>query len=96
MTGHQSVYIKFFTISPEYNEDIEMCLRAYHLITINSSEESKFQIKEINPKSRGIITDNRQKQEAKDDKKADKNDRQCSHFQSDKTMKKKKKKKMMT
>ena len=36
------------------------------------------------------------KEEAKDDKKADKNDRRCSHFQSDKTMKKKKKKKMMT
>ena len=42
MIGHQSVYIEFFTISPEYNEDIRMCLKAYHLITINSSEEFRF------------------------------------------------------
>ena len=39
MTGHQSVYIKFFTISPKYNEDSGICIRAYHLITINSSDE---------------------------------------------------------
>ena len=37
----------------------------------------------------------KEKEEAKDDKKVDKNDRRCSHFQSDKTMKKRKKK-MMT
>ena len=53
LTGHQSVYIKFFTISQEYNEDIGMCLKAYHLITINSSEESRFQINEIKPKKQG-------------------------------------------
>ena len=53
MIGHQSVYIKFFTISPEYNEDIGMCLKSYHLITINSSEESRFQINEIKPKKQG-------------------------------------------
>ena len=53
MIGHQSVYIKFFTISSEYNVDIGMCLKAYHLITINSSKESRFQINEIKPKKQG-------------------------------------------
>ena len=53
MTGYQSVYIKLFTISPEYNEDIRMCIKAYHLITINSSEESRFQINDIKPKKQG-------------------------------------------
>ena len=53
MTGHQSFYIKFFTISPEYNEDSEICIKAYHLITINSSEESKFQINDYKPKKQG-------------------------------------------
>ena len=38
----------------------------------------------------------KEKEEAKDGKKANKNDRRCSNFQSDKTMKKRKKKKMMT
>ena len=47
MRGHQSVYIKFFIISPEYNEDIGICIKAYHLITINSSEESRFQIIDV-------------------------------------------------
>ena len=50
MTSHQSVFIKFFTISAEYNEDIGMCIKAYHLITINSSEESRFQINDVKPK----------------------------------------------
>ena len=53
MKGHQSFYIKFFTISPEYNEDIGVCHKAYHLITINSSEESRFQINDIKPKKQG-------------------------------------------
>ena len=53
MTGHQNFYIKFFTISPEYNEDIGVCHKAYHLITINSSEESRFQINDIKPKKQG-------------------------------------------
>ena len=63
MAGHQSVYIKFFTISSEYNEDIGMCIKAYHLITINSSEESRFQINDFKLKKRGIITGNGQRQE---------------------------------
>ena len=41
MTGHENVYIKFFTISSEYNEDIRMCIKVYHLITINSSEKNQ-------------------------------------------------------
>ena len=53
MTGHQSFYIKFFTISPEYNEDNGICIKAYHLITINISEELRFQINYSKPKTQG-------------------------------------------
>ena len=53
MTSHQSIYIKFFTISPEYKEDIGICIKAYHLITINSSEVSRFQINDVKPKKQG-------------------------------------------
>ena len=53
MTGHQIFYIKFFTISPEYNEDSGISIKAYHLITINSSEESRFQINDSKPKKWG-------------------------------------------
>ena len=53
MTGHQSFYIKFFTISPEYNKDSGICIKVYHLITINSSEESRFQINDSKPKKQG-------------------------------------------
>ena len=53
MTGHQSVYIKCFTISPKYNEDIGIYIKAYHLITINNSEELRFQINGVKPKKHG-------------------------------------------
>ena len=53
MTEHQSFYIKLFTISPGYNEGSGMCIKAYHLITINSSEESRFQINDYKPKKHG-------------------------------------------
>ena len=53
MTGHQSFYIKLFTISPEYNEDNEICIKSYHLIIINSSEESRFRIDDVKPKKQG-------------------------------------------
>ena len=53
MTGHQSFYIKFFTISLEYNEDSCICIKTYHLITINSSEESIFQINDSKLKKQG-------------------------------------------
>ena len=61
MTGHQSVYIKFFTINPEHHEDIGMCIKAYHLITINSSEESRFQINDVKPKKQGYYNRQRTK-----------------------------------
>ena len=54
MTGHQSFYIKFFTISPEYNDDSGICIKAYHFITINSSEESRFQVNDSKRK-KGIL-----------------------------------------
>ena len=53
MKGNQSFYIKFFIISLEYNEDNRICIKAYHLITINSSKESRFQINESKPKKQG-------------------------------------------
>ena len=53
MTRHQSLYINFFTISLEYNEDSEICIKAYHLITINNSVESRFQINDYKPKKQG-------------------------------------------
>ena len=39
MIGHQSFYIKFFTISLEYNEDSGISIKAYHLITIKVSNK---------------------------------------------------------
>ena len=53
MTGHQSFYIKFFTISPKYNDDSGICIKAYHFITINNSEDSRFQINDYKPKKQG-------------------------------------------
>ena len=53
MTGHQRFYLRFFTISPKYNEDSGICIKAYHLIIINSSEESRFQINDSKPKKQG-------------------------------------------
>ena len=53
MTGHQSFYIKFFTIDPEYNEDSGMSIKSYHLITINNNEESRFQINDYKPIKNG-------------------------------------------
>ena len=53
MTRHQSFYIKLFTFNPKYNEDSGICIKAYHLITINSSEESRFQINDFKPKVQG-------------------------------------------
>ena len=50
MTGHHSFYIKLFTISPKYNEDSGICIKVYHLITINNIEESRFQINYSKPK----------------------------------------------
>ena len=37
-----SIEEKIINLHWEYNEDIGMCLKVYHLITINSSEESRF------------------------------------------------------
>ena len=53
MTELQSFYIKFFTICSEYNEDSGICIKTYHLIIINNSEESRFQINDYKPKKQG-------------------------------------------
>ena len=53
MTEHQSCYIKFFTISLEYNEDSGISIKFYHLFIINSTEESRFQINDYKPKIQG-------------------------------------------
>ena len=40
----QNYYARFFSISPEYNEDTGEYLMAYHLITMNNSEETRIEI----------------------------------------------------
>ena len=47
LTRTQNYYVRFFSIIPEYNEDTGEYPKAYHLITINNSEET---IVEINDK----------------------------------------------
>ena len=37
----------------EYNEDSGICIKTYHLITINNGEESRFQINDHKPKKQG-------------------------------------------
>ena len=45
----QNYYTRFFSISLEYNEDTREYLKAYHLITTNSSEETRIQINDKKP-----------------------------------------------
>ena len=41
LTQNQNCYAKFFSISLEYNEDNEIVIKAFHAITLNSSEETR-------------------------------------------------------
>ena len=43
-------YARFFSINPEYNEDIGEYLKAYYLITMNNSEETRIEINDKKPK----------------------------------------------
>ena len=54
LTRTQNYYAKFFSISPEYNEDTREYLKAYHLITMNNNEETRI---EINDKKNQKILD---------------------------------------
>ena len=44
LTRKQNYYARFFSISPESNEDTGEYLKAYHLITMNNSEETRIEI----------------------------------------------------
>ena len=44
LTQNQNFYAKFFSISPEYNEDNGIVIKAFHAITLNYSEETSVQI----------------------------------------------------
>ena len=44
LTRTQNCFARFFSISPEYNEDTGEYLKAYHLITMNNSEETRIEI----------------------------------------------------
>ena len=53
LTRTQNFYARFFSISPEYNEDAREYIKAYHLITINNSKETRIQINANKPKKIG-------------------------------------------
>ena len=45
----------FISISPEYNEDTREYLKAYHLITMNNSEETIIEINDKKPKKAWVL-----------------------------------------
>ena len=53
LTRTQNYYARFFSINPEYNEDTKEYLKAYHLITMNNSEETRIEINDKKPKKLG-------------------------------------------
>ena len=52
---NHNCYAKFFSISPEYNEDNRIVIKAFHVITLNSSEETRVQINDNKPKKIGQL-----------------------------------------
>ena len=50
LTRTQNYYARSFTITLEYNEDTGEYLKAYHLITMNNSEETRIEINDKKPK----------------------------------------------
>ena len=55
LTQNQNCYAKFFSISPKYNEDSGIVIKAFHAITLNSSEETRVQINYNKPKKIGYL-----------------------------------------
>ena len=53
LTRTQNYYARFFSIILEYNEDTREYLKAYHLITMNNSEEIRIEINVKKPKKLG-------------------------------------------
>ena len=53
LTRTQNFYVRFFSISPEYNEDAREYIKAYHLVTMNNSKETRIQINANKPKKIG-------------------------------------------
>ena len=55
LTQSQNCYAKVFSISPEYNEDNRVVIKTFHVITLNSSEETRVQINDNKPKKIGQL-----------------------------------------
>ena len=55
LTQIRTVKLSFFSISPEYNEDNGIVIKVFHVITLNSSEETKVQINRNKPKKIGKL-----------------------------------------
>ena len=53
LTRTQNYYARFFSINPEYNEDNGEYLKAYHLVTMNNSEEPRIETNDKKPKNIG-------------------------------------------
>ena len=50
LTQNQNCYVKFFSISPKYNENNGIVIKVFHVITLNSSEETRVQINDNKPR----------------------------------------------
>ena len=55
LTQNHNCYAKFFSISPEYNEYSGIVIKAFHVITLNSIEETRVQINDNKPKKIGQL-----------------------------------------
>ena len=53
LTKNNNCYAKFFSISPEYNEDNGEYIKVFHLITLNTIEETRIQRNDNIPKRYG-------------------------------------------
>ena len=54
LTRTRNYYARFFSIGPKYNEDTGEYLKAYHLITMNISKQTRIEINDKKPKALGI------------------------------------------
>ena len=55
LTQNHNCYAKFFNFNPEYNKDNGIVIKAFHAITLNSSEETRVQINYNKPKKIGQL-----------------------------------------
>ena len=50
LTKNHNYYAKFFSISLEYNEDDRVFIKAFHVIILNTSDETRIQINDNKPR----------------------------------------------